>query len=207
MTAAERRKAKSPATPAAAPVAAAPVAAAPVAPSPPPPSDDLLDMMSFADPEVAAPPLPPAGSIDILSAAPAATAAPADDPFGTLLEPAMDMPVIYSFNGNSLTPLNVDTAGFGGQWGKCPHTNKVIKNKGGKITTLDDFMGAVSDVGGFGVEAISKTNEAIAAGVIGGDVVVLFHCKLHSNDTYDVTVKSSSVEASKGVADFLEQVW
>ena len=182
-----------------------PPPAPPPAPPPPPVEADLLDMMSFNDSEPTgeAQTLPPPAILDVLTPS---NAHPPAAPLSSPAPPAVST-AVYRHNGHNLTPLNVDTAGFGARWGQCPHTAKVTKAKGGRIGTLDDFMSAVEKMGGGGVEAIPETNEAIAAGLVGDDAVVLIHLKIREDGGCDVTVKSSGREVGEGCREFIEGGW
>ena len=54
------------------------------------------------------------------------------------------------------------------------------------------------------VEAIPKTGEAIAAGVVGGDGLLLLHFKFSSGGAgVSATVKASKAEIGEKVAEFL----
>lgn len=105
-----------------------------------------------------------------------------------------------------LAPLKVNTAGFGKLWGTCTFTKKVTKMNSTVINSLGDFMKNVDIIGGEGVQAIAQTNEAIAAGQVGADVV-LIHCKLSSGGKMDLTVKSIDADLGAACSTFLNSVW
>ena len=189
------------------------------------PSMDLLDM-SFEAPAAASASAPapalasslsaPVANSDLLlattSAAPAAAAVPSAapvDPFFSSSSSSSSSSAaassVFTYNSSPMQPLNIDTNGFGQRWGQCKFTKKVTRNNA-NIKSLDSFMSSIALIGGHPIEAIAKTQEAIAAGVVGGnDNILLFHFKL-GLASFDITIKSLQPAIGEEFAKFLQSI-
>ncbi|GMI06337.1 hypothetical protein TrLO_g12007 [Triparma laevis f. longispina] len=179
----------------------APVPVPTPAPAPSDAGMDLLDMTFDGPTEVVVASPPTAvlgfdGGGDLLSPAPSSAPAPTpvagnNDPFGVLNEPASLE--AFSYESVNVVPLPIDTAGFGSRWGQCGFQKKASVKTPNRINSLDDIPAVLPGFGFHPVETIVKTSEAIAAGVVGGDGLILLHFKVKGGGLgVDVTVKANN---------------
>jgi AP-4 complex subunit epsilon-1 len=219
------------------PSARAVPSARPSAPPPaPPPVVDLLDMSLWDDPApapastattfdhlsplvptAAGPPMVETVSDDEDSPPVATAAVPIDvDPFASagLLGDVHDSRLQtlsisqkFEYNGTPMAPLQISTAQFGQQWGSCPFTSP-LSISSSKPMSLDQFMNLCGTIGAHKVEAITASNEGIAAGMVGASQLALIHAKLTplagGTTKIDATIKSTDSSMSGSLAMYLQ---
>ena len=229
-----KRKTK-PAAPTAAAAPPAPVVAAPT-PPPAPQPEPVIDLLDFgADPIPAAAPTTTNFDVDILSPTPVAapesspveveavpTPAPApsvpDDPFasagllGEVGDATLDglmADTRFEFDGMKLSPLDINTAQFGKQWGACAASSSITETTS-KVETLEKLMNLLESSGLHKVEVISATNEGICAGMVGGTNMSLVHAKVSplggGSSKLDLTVKSTDQSLTGCLTLFLQNM-
>lgn len=177
-------------------VSSAPVAppSAPVPVAPPAPVPQQMAPVPVPVPAPAPVPVPaPAPEVDLLdfsfdSPAPAPAPMSASvDPFNLSSTPATS--TIFTHNSQPLTPLVIPTQSFGQKWVSLPYTHTASHSTA--LSTAADFISVCEKAGLGKVEVITATNEGIAAGTLGQNVV-LVHGKVGVGRV-DVTVKSDEI--------------
>ncbi len=218
------------------PTAAVPPAPAVATPAPAPQPEPVIDLLDFgADPIPSAAPTTSNFDVDILTPTPVsapesstveveATPSPApapsvpDDPFASagLLENVGDATLDglmtdtrFEFDGMKLSPLDINTAQFGQQWGVCAASSS-ITDTSSKVETLEKLMNLLESSGLHKVEIISATNEGICAGMIGGSNISLVHAKVSplggGSSKIDLTVKSTDQSLTGCFTLFLQNM-
>lgn len=100
---------------------------------------------------------------------------------------------VFQYEGRPIEPWQITTQDFGGRWGACPCEKKTKVNPSG-IRTLEDFMGRMHLFNVHTVEAITATNEAIAAcRLVNSEHVGLIHVKIRSGGFVDLTVRTADM--------------
>uniref|UniRef100_A0A7S2WTQ1 AP-4 complex subunit epsilon-1 C-terminal domain-containing protein n=1 Tax=Rhizochromulina marina TaxID=1034831 RepID=A0A7S2WTQ1_9STRA len=203
----------------------APASPSPVAPAPTPaPSQpvNLLEVDDIAVATPAAPPAPaPAAVMDLLDMSDAPPPAPApsgagvgllsSDPFASVgLVAAMDSatisPTLFQYNGQTPTPLQIDTPQFGSKWTGMAAGERKVQFESSFVRTPDAFAAVASEKASFyTIQIIQKTMEGILAAQVGSSVVCA-HVKVYPTvGKVQVTVRTPDPVLSTRLVEFLEQ--
>jgi len=165
----------------------------------------LEPMTATAPPPAGAAPLVETVSDDEEEAAAPAPVPVNLDPFADMGETS-DAPLAsfqvdnrFEYIGSKMAPLEITTAQFGQHWGSCTATSPA-NIAASKVDTLDKFLQVCESLGAHKVEAISATNEGIAAGMVNGTNIALIHGKITplgiGNAKVDITIKSTDATMS-----------
>jgi hypothetical protein len=111
----------------------------------------------------------------------------------------------FQYNGKLLEPWPITTQDFGARWGTCP-AEKKAKVAPSSIRTLDDFVNRMNQFSVYTVEAISTTNEAIAACRLdNSEHVALIHVKIRNGGFVDLTVRTADMSFTDQLLDAATQ--
>jgi hypothetical protein len=109
----------------------------------------------------------------------------------------------FAFEGRPLEPLPLVTQQFGANWGAMKQQSKDVV-AGSSVNTLDLLKQRIVALGLHCVDAIPKTQEAIAsAKLANSDMTTLVHFKLKLSGI-DVTVRSSNMGYSQALLGHLK---
>eukprot|EP00560_Eucampia_antarctica_P005012 CAMPEP_0197836918 /NCGR_PEP_ID=MMETSP1437-20131217/30458_1 /TAXON_ID=49252 ORGANISM="Eucampia antarctica, Strain CCMP1452" /NCGR_SAMPLE_ID=MMETSP1437 /ASSEMBLY_ACC=CAM_ASM_001096 /LENGTH=499 /DNA_ID=CAMNT_0043443489 /DNA_START=103 /DNA_END=1602 /DNA_ORIENTATION=- len=204
----------------------------------PPPAPEIIDLLDFgSDPIPSAAP-PTNFDVDILTPSPiiatefsplevgpAPTTVPTSEPAGVSDDPFASAGLLgdfgdttldglmtdsrFEFSGTKLSPLEIDTAQFGQQWGSCSASSSISETTT-NVENLDKLMYLFVSLGLSKVETITATNEGICAGMVGGSNITLVHAKLSplggGSSKIDITVKATDQSMAGCLSMFIQNM-